>query len=308
MRPARAPPAERGPRRRRGRPGRPLQRAPRGGRLRAPAHGDALGHAGAGRPRAGGRPVHDACRDGDGRLNLALRLGADGQVEVVTGMPDQGGGQATLIRRVVAAAASIDESRIRIVRRSTLDAPVDAGVGGSWVTHMAGRAAAQLGDKLRDWVDERVPRALPDAPSDTELRNDWLVNAEHRRAPARLHRAGPSPRHPGRAAGADRQPTTRASMRSASRATPTSRRSAWRCRWTPRPGSSRSTTPSWWCDVGVVDQPRRPRRAGGGRLCLRDRDGPDGGAGGRGRRPGRAGRWARPACPPSATCRRSGSC
>ncbi len=112
-----------------------------------------------------------------GAWNLGLRLGADGQVQVLTGMPDQGAGQSTLIRRILAATASIDEDRITFVKQTTLEAPVDPGVGGSWVTHMAGRAAAQLGEHLREWIDERVPRALPDAPSSTELRDDHLVDS-----------------------------------------------------------------------------------------------------------------------------------
>jgi CO/xanthine dehydrogenase Mo-binding subunit len=111
-----------------------------------------------------------------GAWNLALEVQADGSLQVATGMPDQGGGQLTLIRRVLAAAASIDESRISFVKRTTIDTPGDPGVGGSWVTHMASKAAEQLGTRLREWVDERVPRALPDAPSDVTLRDDWLVD------------------------------------------------------------------------------------------------------------------------------------
>jgi CO/xanthine dehydrogenase Mo-binding subunit len=111
-----------------------------------------------------------------GAMNLGLQVGSDGRLQVITGLPDQGGGQLTMIRRVLAAAASIDESRITFVKRTTIDTPGDPGVGGSWVTHMASRAAEQLGERLRDWVDERVPRALPDAPADVVLRDDWLVD------------------------------------------------------------------------------------------------------------------------------------
>ena len=112
-----------------------------------------------------------------GPHNLRLRLTADGTVEVTTGLADQGSGMYTVIRRVVAATASIDEGRVRIVRRSTADAPLDPGIGGSWVTHMASRSAFDLGGKLREWIDERVPRALPDAPPSATLRDDALVDA-----------------------------------------------------------------------------------------------------------------------------------
>ena len=113
---------------------------------------------------------------GGGALSLGLRLGPDGRIEVLTGLPDQGGGQTMVIKRVLALAASIDDSRISVVRRTTATAPVDPGVGGSRVTHIASRAAEILGRHLRDWIDERLPRALPDAPAGAELRDDAIVD------------------------------------------------------------------------------------------------------------------------------------
>lgn len=113
---------------------------------------------------------------GGGALGLSLRLDSEGRVEVRTGLVDQGGGQATVIRRIVAAAASITEDRIEIVRRTTADAPVDPGVGGTRVTHIASRAAELLGRKLRDWIDERLPAALPDAPARATLRDDAIID------------------------------------------------------------------------------------------------------------------------------------
>jgi putative selenate reductase molybdopterin-binding subunit len=109
-------------------------------------------------------------------VTLRLRLTADGRLEVVTGMPDQGGGQTTVLRRVLALAASIDEGRILVTRRSTAGAPADPGIGGSRVTHIGSRAAELLGRRLREWIDERLPRALPDAPAGAELRDDALVH------------------------------------------------------------------------------------------------------------------------------------
>lgn len=112
-----------------------------------------------------------------GPMNLRLRLASDGTVDVITGLADQGSGQATVIRRVVAAAASIAEDRIRVVHESTATAPTDPGIGGSWATHMASRTAQELGATLREWIDERVPRALPDAPAGAALRDDALVDS-----------------------------------------------------------------------------------------------------------------------------------
>jgi CO/xanthine dehydrogenase Mo-binding subunit len=111
-----------------------------------------------------------------GALQLDLRLHPDGRVDVITGLADQGSGQATVIRRVLAATASIAESRISVTTRTTAEGPFDPGIGGSWATHMASRAAEQLGVRLREWIDERLPRALPDAPSSAELYRDAIVD------------------------------------------------------------------------------------------------------------------------------------
>jgi carbon-monoxide dehydrogenase large subunit len=129
------------------------------------------------RPAGVGRGVALGVRHvGMGAMPLQLRLTADGQVEVVTGLADQGGGQATVIRRVLAAAVGIDEARVHVVHRSTADVPVDPGVGGSRVTHVASRAAEALGERLVEWIEEFLPRALPDAPHGARLQDDALVD------------------------------------------------------------------------------------------------------------------------------------
>ena len=102
----------------------------------------------------------------------------DGRLEILTGLPDQGSGSWTVMRRVLAACASIDEARVDVTHLSTMDTPREPGVGGSRVTHLASRAAEDLGHQLRAWIDERLPRALPDAPASAILRDDRYVDAE----------------------------------------------------------------------------------------------------------------------------------
>ena len=125
------------------------------------------------RPAGVGRGVALGVRHvGAGVMALAVRAFADGRIEILTALPDQGGGQAEVLRRVLAATASIDESRVSVVRRTTADAPVDPGVGGSRVTHIGSRAAEALGVQLRAWLDERLPRALPDVPAGAGIERD----------------------------------------------------------------------------------------------------------------------------------------
>jgi CO/xanthine dehydrogenase Mo-binding subunit len=115
---------------------------------------------------------------GGGVLPLRLLIHQSGRLEILTGLPDQGAGGWTVMRRVLAATASVDEARIDVTRLTTTETPRDPGVGGSRITHLASRAAADLGLQLRAWVDERLPRALPDAPASATLRDDRYVDAD----------------------------------------------------------------------------------------------------------------------------------
>jgi CO/xanthine dehydrogenase Mo-binding subunit len=131
------------------------------------------------RPRPRGRGVGiamSARHVGGGKLPLRLRLHADGRIEVLTGLPDQGSGQWQVIRRALAAAASVDERRVTVLSLPTSETPFDPGVGGSRVTNLGSRAAAELAVKLREWLDERLPAALPAAPETVELRDDRFVD------------------------------------------------------------------------------------------------------------------------------------
>src|SRR5205814_5053179 len=86
---------------------------------------------------------------GGGKTSMLLRLlPATAQIEVLTGMVDQGAGAHTLIRRVAAAALSVEPRRIVVRYGDTREAPVDAGAGGSRVTHVVGQAALDGGPRM----------------------------------------------------------------------------------------------------------------------------------------------------------------
>lgn len=96
---------------------------------------------------------------GHGKTSLVVTLRANGTVEVLTGVPDQGGGAHTMMARVVAAELGIEASRVSIRRGTTAEAPVDPGVGGSRVTPVAGRAAQTAAHEIRERLaaGERPP-------------------------------------------------------------------------------------------------------------------------------------------------------
>ncbi|MEZ0241371.1 MAG: xanthine dehydrogenase family protein molybdopterin-binding subunit [Chloroflexota bacterium] len=113
---------------------------------------------------------------GAGKLPLRALLHADGRVEVRTGLPDQGSGSWQVIRRALAVAASIDEGRVDVVSVPTNEASFDPGVGGSRVTHIASQAGAALGTRVREWLEERLPAAVPAAAGDVHLIGDRFVD------------------------------------------------------------------------------------------------------------------------------------
>ena len=111
------------------------------------------------RSESAARPVAAGCgrgvaigvrHVGRGKTSLVVTLDADGSVEILTGVPDQGGGAHTMLARVVAAELGLDVARVRVRRGTTAEAPEDPGVGGSRVTPVAGRAAQAAARQIKE--------------------------------------------------------------------------------------------------------------------------------------------------------------
>ena len=136
---------------------------------------------------------------GGGAMSLGVRVHSDGRIELISGLVDVGGGQSTMLKRVFALVASVDERRVFVTKRTTADQPPDQGVGGSRVTNIGGRAAVALGEQVREWFQERLPRVLPNGPEHAEIRDDALVDpatGEHLMEFGRLVAALVSPDEP----------------------------------------------------------------------------------------------------------------
>src|SRR5438067_2018685 len=103
-------------------------------------------------PRPNGRGIGFALgvrHVGRGSTTISLRLERDGTIEARTGGGDQGGGQHTLIQRIVAATLGVDAVKVRVRRLST-EGPQDPGLGGSRVTPVHGGAALAAAKALKD--------------------------------------------------------------------------------------------------------------------------------------------------------------
>ena len=111
----------------------------------------AAAEAGFARPKVTGRGRGLALgirHVGRGTTTIQLRLEPDGRIEALTGVGEQGGGQHTLIQRIVAASLDLPAERVR-VRRLTTEGPNDPGIGGSRVTPVHGGAALAAAAALR---------------------------------------------------------------------------------------------------------------------------------------------------------------
>jgi carbon-monoxide dehydrogenase large subunit len=122
------------------------------------------------RPAGTGRGVALVCRHtGGGKTAVDATLSADGRIEVVCGVPDQGSGSFTAVRRIMATALGIDERRIDVRRGSTREAKNDPGSGGSRVTHIVGAAAIVACDALVAEIKHRTGSVFDDDASFARL-------------------------------------------------------------------------------------------------------------------------------------------
>jgi CO/xanthine dehydrogenase Mo-binding subunit len=87
---------------------------------------------------------------GGGSTNARLRLTADGRIDAIVGVADQGAGIMTVVRRVIAAALDVPDTYVDVRRGTTSEALDDPGVAHSRVTHMVGRAVLDAAQQLRE--------------------------------------------------------------------------------------------------------------------------------------------------------------
>lgn len=113
---------------------------------------------------------------GGGRTSMQFRLLPEtGQIEVLTGMVDQGAGAHTLIRRVAATALSVAPTRIRVRYGDTAEALADPGAGGSRVTHVLGQAALNGGQRLRSTLQDLAAEVFGWPADHVRLEDDRFV-------------------------------------------------------------------------------------------------------------------------------------
>ena len=108
---------------------------------------------------------------GGGKTSIKASLKPSGAIDVVVGVPDQGSGSHTVLRRVMGAELSIDPETISVRRGSTTEAALDPGAGSSRVTNIVGHAGLRACHMFLEEIEARTGLAW---------RDEWFVDAAGR--------------------------------------------------------------------------------------------------------------------------------
>lgn len=105
------------------------------------------------RPKGGrGRGIAVSFRHvgGGGEANIELSASPEGNVTVLTAVPDTGTGTHTLLSQIAAEVLTLPPGEIRIAIGDTESFDNDAAPGGSKITNMTGQALVAAAEEIRD--------------------------------------------------------------------------------------------------------------------------------------------------------------
>jgi CO/xanthine dehydrogenase Mo-binding subunit len=86
---------------------------------------------------------------GVGEGSCQVELNPDGTITALTAMPDNGTGGLTVVSQVVAEEFGVPLQQVQLTRGNTDALPVDVGSGASRMTNVAGHAAIQASEQLK---------------------------------------------------------------------------------------------------------------------------------------------------------------
>jgi CO/xanthine dehydrogenase Mo-binding subunit len=110
-----------------------------------------------------GRGISFVCRHtGGGKTSIKAAVNAGGTIDVIVGVPDQGSGSFTVVRRIIAGIFRLPPERIAVRRGNTGEAARDPGAGASRVTHIVGRAAIVAAEALAEQLGARTGTTFDD--------------------------------------------------------------------------------------------------------------------------------------------------
>ncbi|MCF8460947.1 MAG: molybdopterin-dependent oxidoreductase [Flavobacteriales bacterium] len=105
-----------------------------------------------------------------------LKVDMDGRVLITSGASDIGQGSDTMLAIIVAEVLGLSLDNIFVVAADTTLTPIDLGSYSSRVTFMAGNAAKQAAEKLRDTVLDAVAKVNEIDRSELNLENERVFS------------------------------------------------------------------------------------------------------------------------------------
>jgi carbon-monoxide dehydrogenase large subunit len=107
-----------------------------------------------------------------------IKLDAQGNISVHTGVSEQGQGAEAVIAQVAASAFGVSMERVRVVMGDTDNTPYGGGTWASRAAGIGGEAAWQAGKALRANVLAAAASILQAKPETLDIRNGLVVDAD----------------------------------------------------------------------------------------------------------------------------------
>ncbi len=111
----------------------------------------------------------------EGKASSALTLGADGKVNILTGVPDVGPGYYTVSQQMVCETLGLPAEKVGVVFKDTDSLPFDPGTGGSKQTNTSGHAVNQSAHEVLEKLIALAARELGCAPAEIEQQGGKLT-------------------------------------------------------------------------------------------------------------------------------------
>jgi CO/xanthine dehydrogenase Mo-binding subunit len=106
----------------------------------------------------------------EGKASSALTLEPDGQVTILTGVPDVGPGYYTVSQQIVSEILGLPPQKVGVAFKDTDSLPFDPGTGGSKQTNTSAHAVHQSAQEVREKLIALAARELCCKPE--EIRQD----------------------------------------------------------------------------------------------------------------------------------------
>ena len=116
----------------------------------------------------------------EGKASAAITLESDGNINVLTGVPDVGPGFYTITQQMVAETLGVAPDRVGVKFEDTDSLPFDPGTGGSKQTNTSGHAVYKAAREIREKLLALAARALNCDAAAVQQRANKFIGPERK--------------------------------------------------------------------------------------------------------------------------------